>query len=97
MSFQSVYTDEEYNRLSNLYGDGDEPYAEPYSVVEVEITDDGQIFVTYIGPPGIMVTEGELDVRRLLPEDKQKELALHWKATRRRINRDQPYPHQWVE
>jgi len=93
---QSVYNEKEFARLK-AEADEDMPFVEPYSITEVEITDDGDIFVVFMGPSGYMVTEGELELRRMLPEDKQKEVALHWRATRARANRDGMYPHQWVE
>ena len=96
IKFQSAYTEEEFARLAEQHKD-DMQIAEPYSVTEVEITEDGKVWIIYMGGPGYMVTEGELELLEMLPEDKKKEVALKWRETRRRINRQEPYPHQWVE
>ena len=95
---ETVYNDDEYARLVEEGKHGDLPYAEPYSVQEVTITDNGEIWYMFLGPPGTMVTEGELELWGMLPEDKKKEVALNWRETRKKHSRIQgEYPHKWVE
>lgn len=96
--FQSVYQEAEFERLK-IEGNGpnrDVQFTEPFSVQEVEITAHGDIWEVFMGPPGYMVTSGELDLWDLLSKDKKVEVALRWRNTRRRIDRQRSYPFQWV-
>lgn len=95
---KSVYLEKEHARLVEAGKYTGIPYAEPYSVVEVHITDDGEIWSIFLGRPGTMITEGELDLWSMLSEDKKKEVALNWRntrATHTRVPGD--YPHRWVK